>query len=144
MSDHPKPEHSQEDSDREDAYEESYQEDLNPNFEAGQNEGVSSPHPGKADNVATAYDIKNLHNRLQGFTDDELKAIPVTPGGARLAQGAVYIDLRESEPQEFTARGDMEAGYDNWFVRKNDVDYVLWNRLIGVDNPERLDEADES
>jgi len=40
--------------------------------------------------------------------------------------------------------GSMEAGSDNWYVPKTEVDYQLWNRLTGVQNPERLGEANES
>lgn len=36
--------------------------------------------------------------------------------------------------------GGMEAGANNWYVPKTEVSYWLWNRLIGVENPERLDE----
>jgi len=123
---------------------EEYRGDLNPDFMAGQNVGLAGPHPEKASDVHTAYDIKNLHNRLPGFEDGELKQIPVLPEGTRLEQGATYIDLREREPQEFTARGDMVAAPSNWFVPKSEVDYQLWNRLIGVDNPERLGDADDT
>src|SRR3954463_14917797 len=97
----------------------------------------------KADGLRTAFDVKTLHRRLQQFEDDELKAIPILAQGTRLEQGSTYIDLRADDCQEFRARGDMEATQSNWYVPKNEVDYVLWNRLIGVDNPERLDQADD-
>jgi hypothetical protein len=29
-------------------------------------------------------------------------------------------------------------------VPKSEVDYQLWNRLIGIDNPERLGDVDDS
>ena len=120
-----------------------YQYDLNPEGGAGMNVGLVGQHPEKASGIRTAYDIKDLHNRLQGFEDDELKGIPVLPAGTRLEQGATYIDLQEKNPKEFTARSDMEAGPKNWYVPKSEVDYQLWNRLIGVDNPERLGTAGE-
>ena len=88
--------------------------------------------------MRTAYDLKEVHRLLEGITDDGLKQIPVLPLHARLEQGATYIDLRAPERREFTATADMEAGPDNWYVAKDSVDYELWNRLIGVDNPERL------
>jgi hypothetical protein len=94
--------------------------------------------------LATAYDVKDIHRRLQSFTDDELKAIPILPPGTRLEQGSTYIDLREQQPEEFTARGQEVSATNNWYVPKSEVDYVLWNRLIGVKNPERLDQAGES
>jgi hypothetical protein len=120
-----------------------YQADLNPDLLAGQNYGLEGPHPEKADDIRTAYDIKNLHNRLSEFEDDDLKGIPVLPPGTRLEQRAVYIDLRESEPKEIKGRAGQTAGQKNWYVPKSEVDYVVWNRLIGVTNPERLDQADE-
>ena len=33
----------------------------------------------------------------------------------------------------------MEATANHWYVPKTEVGYVLWNRLTGVQNPERLD-----
>jgi hypothetical protein len=107
-----------------------YQQDLNPEGGAGLNVGTVGPHPEKSEAVRTAYDIKPLHRCLQDLTDDELKGIPVMPRGSRLEQGATYIDLRQDDPEEFTARGDMEAGPANWYVPKTEVDYTLWNRLI--------------
>ena len=118
-----------------------WDQDLRPDDNAGQNEGIQGLHPEKADGVQTAYDIKDLHNRLEGFTDDELKQITVMPVGSRLEQNATYVDLRSHDRDEITARGDMEAGPDNWYVPKTEVDYQLWNRLIGVRNPERTGEA---
>jgi hypothetical protein len=117
--------------------------DLNPNANAGVNDGLLGKNPVQAGNVRTAYDLKDLHNRLQGFTDNELQEIVVLPQGSRLEQGATYIDLRDPQPKEFTAMGGMEAGPENWYVPKSGIDYVLWNRLIGVTNPERLDQAGE-
>jgi hypothetical protein len=122
---------------------EEYRYDLNPDFMAGQNVGLQGQHPEKAEGIRTAYDVKGAHRRLQELEDDELKQIPVLPRGSRLEQGATYIDLRAHDPHEFTARGDMEAAPDNWYVPKSEVDYQLWNRLTGVDNPERLGEAGE-
>ena len=113
-----------------------WREDLNPNPTAGQNQGQPGPEQG----ARTAYDLKDAHRLLEGITDDGLKQIPVLWPGARLEQGATYIDLRDPQRREFTATGDMQAGPDNWYVPKDSVDYELWNRLIGVRNPERLSE----
>lgn len=113
-------------------------QDLNPDFLAGENYGDQGPHPEKRPGH-TAYDVKGAHNALDGFTDDDLKQIPIMPAGSRLEQGATYIDLRTPQPREFTATGGMEATEGHWFVPKSDVPYTIWNRLIGVDNPARLD-----
>jgi hypothetical protein len=113
-----------------------WRDELNPNRMAGQNLGLENPHPEQ--DSRTAYDLKDAHRLLEGITDDGLKQIPVLPEGARLEQGATYIDLRDPRRQEFTATGDMVADRDHWYVPKDAVDYQLWNRLIGISNPERL------
>ena len=118
-----------------------YQQDLNPNMLAGQNWGLEGPHPEK--DARTANEIKEFHNRFPELTNDDLKQIIVLPEGSRLEQGAVYIDLQNPEMGEFKATGDAEAGPNNWFVPKSEVDYQLWNRLIGVQNPERTGDADD-
>lgn len=118
-----------------------WQQDLNPKPMAGRNVGLEGPDPEK--DAPTAYEIKELNSQLQGYTDDELRQIPVLPQGSRLEQGAKYIDLKDPERKEFTAMGGMEAGSNNWYVPKTEVGYQLWNRLTGVQNPERLGEANE-
>jgi hypothetical protein len=120
---------------------EPWQQDLNPNATAGWNVGVVSDRP-EVD-AQTAYDHKEAHELLRDFSDDELKQIPILPTGSRLQQGATYIDLRDPSRHEFSAMGNMEAGPGNWYVPKDSVDYVIWNRLIGVQNPERLQQASE-
>jgi hypothetical protein len=119
-----------------------WEQDLHPNSMAGRNFGLEGPHPEK--DAPNAFEIKELHSQLEGYTSDELKQIPVLPQGSRLEQGAKYIDLKDPEHREFTAMGGREAGPDNWYVPKTEVGYQLWNRLIGVQNPDRLEEADES
>jgi hypothetical protein len=110
--------------------------DLNPNRLAGQNTGPDSAADEKS--ARTAHELKDVHRRLSGFSDDLLKQIPVLAPGTRLEQGATYVDLNDPDTREFTATGDMEAGPTNRYVPKSEVDYQLWNRLIGVDNPERV------
>ena len=110
--------------------------DLNPDPMAGQNYGTTGKHPEKW--APTAYEVKEVHRRLRDWTDDDLKQIPVVPAGSRLEQGATYIDLAAAHPAEFTATADMEAGPQHCYVPKSEVDYQIWNRLIGVAEPERL------
>lgn len=117
-------------------------QDLNPDFLASENYGEQGPHPEKS--APTAYDVKGAHDRWRGLEDGELKQIPILPAGGRVEQGAIYIDLRLPHPQEFTATGNMEADREHWYVPKASVPYWIWNRLIGMDNPERLDQADET
>jgi len=112
-----------------------WQEDLNPNALAGQNRGPESDAAEKS--LATLYDLKDLHRRYSGLADDDLKQVPVLERGMRLQQGATYFDLNDVDRGEFTASGDMSAGPENAFVPKSEVDYELWNRLIGVREPAR-------
>jgi hypothetical protein len=118
-----------------------YWQDLNPDFLKGENYGNQGPHPEKS--AATAYDVKEIHNRLNAINDEDLKRVPIMPPGSRLEQGATYIDLREQQPREFTATGDMTAAENNWYAPKASVPYWIWNILTGVENQERLDRAGE-
>lgn len=121
-----------------DAKSDEWQRDLNPNPTAGQNVGLNTA--GAEKNAPTAHDIKEVHRLLNNYSDDELKRIPILPSGTRLKQGAIYINLATPECKEFTAMGGMEAGPEDFYVPKSEVDYPLWNRLIGVQDPDRLDE----
>jgi len=117
-----------------------WQRDLNPDFLAGHNFTVRNANAGEA--WRTAYDVKELHRQLADvLDDDELQQVPVVPLGTRLEQGATYIDLRHWPPTQFTATANMEAEANNWYVPKAEVDYRIWNRLIGVQEPARLEES---
>ena len=118
---------------------ESFNRDLNPNTTAGQNHGIETQQAAK--DAPTAFDMKDLHERLNKFTSEEMRRIQVLPAGTRLEQGATYLDLNDLDGGEFKARGDMEAGPEALYVPKSEVDYQLWNRLIGVEEPERTGEA---
>jgi hypothetical protein len=112
-----------------------FERDLSPDRPSGQNLGSQSddtrwPH-------RTAYDLKPVHRALNDWQDDDLKQIPVLPEGAPLRQGATYINLADASREEFTAMGGMRAGAGDAFIPKDDVPYTTWNRLRGIDSPER-------
>ena len=115
-----------------------WQEDLNPNPTAGQNDGMETTDEGRYDR--TAYDIEELRNKLSDFDEDELQRIPVLKPGSRLKQGATYINLNDPKREEYTGMADMSADETNFIVPKSEVGYQLWNRLTGVENPERTGE----
>lgn len=108
--------------------------DLHPDHMAGQNLG---PRTDAADGARTAYDVKSVHRALRDWPDGELKEIPVLEEGAPLQQGGTYINLREPRRGEITAMGGMRAGPDDAYVPKDRVPYPTWNRLRGIDDPER-------
>lgn len=114
-----------------------WQRDLNPDHMAGQNIGQTDADR-RERGLVNAHEVKSLHRSLQGFTDDELRQIAVVPEGGRLQQGATYLDLNDPERDEFTATGEMQAGADNCYVPKSEVPYPVWNRLRGIEDPERL------
>jgi len=120
----------------EDKHPEPYQQDLNPDASKGVNWGDVGPHPEKQ-SPRTAHDIKDLHNAFRDMPDEELERIPILPSGSRLEANATYISLKDSQRREFTAEGNEEVAEDDWVVPKSEVDYELWNRLIGVTNPAR-------
>ena len=105
-----------------------FDKDLNPNPMAGQNTGVESIQPGRFER--TAMDIDKLQH-LEDFSDDELKQIPILKPGTRLQQGATYINLNDPEREEFTGVGDMTVDSNSLIVPKDQVGYLIWNRLIG-------------
>jgi hypothetical protein len=115
--------------------------DLNPEFMAGQNMGPLSSEGERG--VHTAYDVKEVHYVLSDLRDDELKQIPIVPTGQRLRQGAKYYDLGARQPQEFTAMGGMRAERGNYFIPKDEVPYMLWNRLTGEEKPGQEHEGDK-
>lgn len=126
-----------------DAKADEWDKDLHPNREAGKNHGMAGQHP-PVTSALNAFEIKELHSRMPDFSSNELKQIIVLEPGTRLQQGAKYIDLNDPVWEEFTAMANMQAGTDNYYVPKTEVAYPLWNKLIGVENPERLDQANES
>ncbi len=90
----------------------------------------------------SANDLKEMHTKLADLTDDELKQITILPVGTRLEQGGHYIDLQHLEQGEFVATANTVTGPEHYYVSKKETDYVLWNRLNQVSNPERLNESD--
>lgn len=113
-----------------------YEADLNPERLGGQNIGVETP-----DGIVgarSAADFPELYRRLPDFTQADLREIPILPEGARLEEGATYLDLKSEAPTPFTAHGVMRAGPDNWYVPKHFTPYPFWNRLIGIDDPTRI------
>jgi hypothetical protein len=86
----------------------------------------------------SAYDVKEARHQLVGWSDDELRQIPLLPVGTRLEAGAIYVDLREPARREFTATADMQVPTDGLYVPRSEVDHRAWNRLLGIRTAERI------
>jgi hypothetical protein len=119
----------------EDKHPQPYQQDLNPDASKGLNWGLAGVHPEK--NARTAHEVKEVHELLSDFPDDQLKQIPILPAGTRLETNATYISLKDPQRRQFTAEGTEEVQEKDWVVPKKEVDYQLWNKLIGVSEPAR-------
>ena len=103
----------------------SFDRDLHGDNRAGQHGGASEHR------AYTAYDVKELHEKMPDYNNDELKRIPVLAHGERLEQGGVYLDLSDLSAGAFTAQGSMEAQDPHLYVSKSAMDYELWNKLTG-------------
>lgn len=103
----------------------------------GRPESASGPNPAK-ESARTAYDVREAHRQLVGWTDDDLKQIPLMPMGARLDEGATYVDLRDPARREFTATAEMRVPPDGLYVPRSGVDHRTWVRLLGVRTAERI------
>jgi hypothetical protein len=111
-----------------------WQQDLNPNHLAGQNIGPESDAVTTSAEL-TAFHLRKRGSRLNGLDDDELKQVPLVAAGARLQQGATYVNLASDAPREFTATAEMSSGRGDAYAPKDEVPYEIWNRLIGEPKP---------
>lgn len=84
-----------------------------------------------ADESVSAADDKALKGQLQGLTAEELGRLPILEAGVRLEQGGTYLDLGDRARGPFRAIGVRETESGSHIVAKKDVDYELWNRLVG-------------
>jgi hypothetical protein len=108
--------------------EDSFDRDLHGEDRAGQHAGAHEAR------TYSAYDIKELHASMPEYSDEELKQIPILAHGERLEQGAVYLDLNDRAKGPFRGHGGAEAQDPHLYVSKSHTDYVLWNKLTGVDH----------
>ena len=54
---------------------------------------------------------------------------------------AAYLDLAAHGSQPFKATSSMTAARGSWLVRRTDVPYTYWNRLVGNRGVERTEGA---
>lgn len=106
----------------------SFDADLHAESHAGQHAGAATHE------TRSAYDIKELHEKMPDYSNAELKALPVLQAGQRLQQGAVYCNLNNLSAGAFVAMAAMEAGPSDYYVAKSELDYELWNKLTGGQN----------
>jgi hypothetical protein len=84
----------------------------------------------------TAADVAEAIRLLAAdFRHDELRLIPILPAGARLEDGATYLDLKTFGWKPFRARADQHAEPGQLLVPKADTNYDIWDRLIAKGTP---------
>jgi hypothetical protein len=76
-----------------------------------------------------ADEDKELVERLDWLTGEELNRLVVLLPGSPLRQGAAYADLEGPGVREFRAMGGDRVQAGQKLVAKDDVDYALWNKL---------------
>lgn len=103
-------------------------------------ENIGSNIPQSEDLGLSADTLKDLRTRLPGLTDAELKSIPIEPMGYQLREGSTYVNLRDPDLRPFVATGGMKAERGQAIAPKSATDYLVWNRIVGVESPEQLDE----
>ena len=91
-------------------------------------------HGGHPDESRPADEDKALHTRLAVLDRAELAQVRVLEPGTQLQQGAIYLDLNDLERRPFKAMGGQEVRTGDRYIAKRDVDYDLWNRLVGEDS----------
>ena len=95
------------------------------------------------DSYSAASD-KSVIGDLPGLSDADLDRLPVLKTGAQLSQGSVYYDLNHPAKGPFKAIGGQHAGANERLIAKSEVDYVLWNRIVGQDAQPEIERPEES
>ena len=98
---------------------------------------------GHAETSSAASEDKVLHRAMPELTNDLLSRLSVVNAGTRLEQGGTYLDLNDRERGPFTALGGQEADKSNRYVAKKDIDYELWNELVGDQREPQIERPTE-
>ncbi len=86
----------------------------------------------------TAAQNNEARLQLVDWTDDDLCLVSLLPMGARLDEGAIYVDLRDPARREFTGTSEMQVPPDGLYVPKTAVEPRIWARILGVRTADRL------
>jgi len=76
-----------------------------------------------------AIEVRAEHRVLQGFSDEDLEAVPLVAEGTRLARRAWYLDLHDPARGEFVAEGDEVVDPGQHVVARKEVDEAIWEEL---------------
>jgi len=77
----------------------------------------------------TALDVRAEHRVLQGFSDSELRAMPLLGEAEELARRGQYLDLHDPARAGFVAEGDEVVEPGQHVIARNEVRGELWDEL---------------
>ncbi len=80
--------------------------------------------------VRTAADVQREHRVLRGLDPDELRSLPLLPGGALLERGQWYLDLHNPAQGEFPGGGREHVRPGQRVVARNSSSASLWRALV--------------
>ena len=91
---------------------------------------ADAPRP-PAGSVRTrsALEVRAEHRVLRGFSDADLRRIPVLPEGTTLSRRARYLDLHDPARAEFPAEGYEVVEPGQHVIAEAQVARELWDRL---------------
>lgn len=104
-------------------------------------QGATAECAGHTTESRAGVDDKQLHSRLDEFSNDELAQVRILDPGTQLHQGSVYLDLNDLASGPFQAIGGQTAGDNDRYIAKRDTDYALWNRLTGDDREAEVERS---
>lgn len=81
--------------------------------------------------AAAAGRVPHDHETVPPQVDRE--SLTILEPGTVLDEGSVYVDLDRLADGPFRALGGQRADTGTRLVSKKDVDYALWNGLVGRD-----------
>lgn len=91
----------------------------------------------------TAFDYRGRLQRQTGFTDQDLKSLPVWDGD-RFDEGEQYVNLAALDRGAFRATVHDFVNPDGVYVRKSDVAGDVWSRIITGSNRNNVPAGDTS
>jgi len=78
-----------------------------------------------------APEAKEAQGILPELSREDWKRVHLMRPGTRLQTGDKYLDLRDLLRGELVATGEETVATSSLLVHKNDIDYEIWNRLLG-------------
>ncbi len=86
----------------------------------------------RPDRVRTADEVRSEHRILRGIPEEELRTLPLLPGGARLERGEWYLDLHNPARGEFPGSGREHVRPGQRVLARSAASRDLWGALLAA------------